>query len=188
MKKIHLKAGIAVAALLLAAAASATPTPFVASYAGVAQIVEVMNPAGPVVRFETTSAGSGPFDLSQYFSTDIVDLSTGVGSGSNRFVSEGGDELFGAFTVQIVPTATAGVLDLFGTVQFTGGTGLFHGASGSAGFTGSGVFTSDTTALSTLNFVGEVSLVPEPGTGALMLAGLASAAALSRRARRSRAA
>ncbi len=160
------------AATCMSDGADAGPTPFQASYDGTAKIVAVIDSNGPVVRFETTSSGTGSFDLASYFSTDIVNLGTGAGDGTNRFVAVDGDELFGVFTVQIVPTDTPGVLGLTGTTLFTGGTGRFNGASGSASFSGSGQFISETTALTSLRFAGELSLVPEPASVGLALTGL----------------
>ena len=159
-------------------AASAAPQPFNASYTGSAQVVEVLNPVGPVLRFQTHAAGSGAFDLGAYFSTDVIDMSTGAGSGTNRFVAGNGDELFAAFSVQVIPTAVANIVDLQGEATFTGGTGQFVGASGSAGFTGRGVFTSQTLATATLNYSGSIALVPEPASGLLLLGGLAMAVPL----------
>jgi hypothetical protein len=167
---------LAVAASTLAATASAVTLPFNASYDGVTQVVEVVNSVGPVLRFETTASGSGSFDLSSYFSTDVIDMSTGAGTGTNRFVAGNGDELFGSFNVQVIPTATANIVDLIGQATFTGGTGLFSGASGSASFIGTGEFTSATSALASLAYTGSISLVPEPGSGLLLAAGMGALA------------
>ncbi|MBT9502213.1 MAG: hypothetical protein IV092_13265 [Burkholderiaceae bacterium] len=166
---------------LASMSAAAAPQPFSASYTGTAQVVEVLNPTGPVLRFETLAAGTGAFDLGSYFSTDVIDMSTGAGTGTNRFVAGNGDELFGAFSVQVIPTAVPNIVELLGQATFTGGTGQFSGATGSAAFTGSGVFTSQTVATATLNYSGSIALVPEPASGLLMLGGLAMAAPLVRR-------
>jgi uncharacterized protein (TIGR03382 family) len=112
-----------------------------------------------------------------------VNLSTGVGTGVNRFVAGNGDELLGAFDVQLAPGDSPGALLLTGTTVFTGGTGLFSGATGSARFSGSGSFISDATALTSLRFSGEINLVPEPGSASLAMAGLLLAASWPRRRR-----
>lgn len=175
------------AALTLAAAASAPTSasvvtlPFSASYTGIAQVVEQINPVGPVLRFETLAGGSGFFDLASYFSTDVIDMSTGTGSGTNRFVAGNGDELYGSFTVQVIPTAVANIVELIGQADFTGGTGLFSGASGSAQFNGTGEFTSEGSAIASLTYSGSISLVPEPGSGLLVSAGVAALALGGRR-------
>lgn len=166
---------------LFSAVAQAAPVAFNAAYDGSAQIVALIDPVGPVVRFETTSIGNGVFDLHRYFSTDIVNLGTGVGSGNNRFVADNGDELFGDFTVQIFPIDEFGALGLLGTTVFSGGTGQFSGASGAAQFSGNGRFISETTALTSLVFRGELALVPEPGSAALVLAGLLAGVSRVRR-------
>lgn len=162
--------------------AAAAPVPFFASYGGTANIAEVIDPNVPVVRFETAMSGNGSFSLDDYFSTDVVDLSTGAGSGTQRFVAANGDQLFGAFFVQIVPSLTTpGALDLFGNTTFTGGTGSFHGATGAATFTGSGQFTSPTSAQAAFRFAGTLEFVPEPGTWALLVGALAAAIAFNPR-------
>jgi hypothetical protein len=168
-----------------APAAQAAMQPFSGSFQGGAQVVEVVDPATPVLRFQTQASGAGSFGLVAYASEDIVNMATGVGSGSHVFTAGNGDELFGQFTVQVVPTATPGTVDLFGQTRFTGGTGLFAQATGAADFTGSAVFTSETTALSTLNYGGSIALVPEPGGLSLMALGLAALSPWLRRRGRS---
>ena len=105
-----------IAAAAIAASALITPTTqagqagqvpnFHFESSGTAQVVEVINAQAPVLRFATQTEGSGGFMLTGYLSTDVVDMSTGQGSGSNRFVTASGDELLGSFTVQLIPTAT----------------------------------------------------------------------------------
>ena len=83
--------------------------------------------------------------------------------------------------MQATPTATPGALTLQGLTTFTGGTGLFAGASGSASFNGSGNFVSQTQASVKFSHIGNVSVVPEPSSGALLAGGLAALAAATRR-------
>lgn len=165
----------AVAAGLLWAAAGlaqATAAPFSAVVDGTSQIVEIINPTGPVVRVETAATGSGSVGLLSYDSGDVIDLSTGQGTGTNRFVTANGDQLFGSFSVQMVPGADPSLFGLIGVMSFNGGTGSFLGASGSGSFLGSGQFVSSSLALTHFVFEGQVTSVPEPGTAILALLGL----------------
>jgi hypothetical protein len=163
---------VLVTALCRGAPAMAAPVAFSAHVEGQSDIVGLLDPAGPVVQIETAASGQGSPGALRYFSADEVNLATGQGAGHNRFVAEDGAELFGIFTVQLVPTADPAVLELFGDVDFTGGSGRFAGADGFAHFTGAGTFISATTALSRFDFVGELLLVPEPPSVALVLAAL----------------
>jgi hypothetical protein len=147
-------------------------TSFSAVVDGESQIVEVLDPAGPVVRVQTAASGNGSAGALSYFSGDVIDFATGKGTGSNRFVRAGGDELFGSFSVQLVPGANPSLFDLIGQVTFTGGTGSWLGASGSAALFGSGQFVSPSLALTHFSFEGEISAVPEPSGAALLALGL----------------
>jgi len=171
------------AALLHLGPAVAGPISFSAQVSGQSDIVVVVDPTGPVVQIETSASGFGSLGALRYFSADVVNLTTGQGAGQNRFVADDGSELFGSFTVQLVPTADPLVLQLLGVVDFTGGSQRFAGADGEASFTGLGSFTSATTAISNFDFNGRLLLVPEPPTAALLLSALAAALA-RRRGRR----
>jgi hypothetical protein len=171
---IHMSSRAAVAGILFASSGlvQAGVVPFAATVEGMSQIVEVIEPNGPVVRVQTLAFGSGSFGALTYRSGDIVNLGNGQGSGTNSFTTAGGDELFGSFTVQFVPGANASLFDLIGEVLFTGGTGDFLGASGAASFTAQGEFFSAFEATTKFVFEGSVSTVPEPGTAVLGLLGL----------------
>ena len=171
----------AVASLLLAAVGlvQAGFVPFTATVAGVSQILEVIDPNGPVVRVETLAFGSGSPGSLTYRSGDTLNLGNGQGSGTNRFTTADGDELFGSFTVQLVPGADPSLFDLIGQVLFIGGTGDFLGASGFASFTAQGQFVSAFEAMTRFEFEGRVATVPEPGTVALGLTGLLGLLALA---------
>jgi hypothetical protein len=187
------KTSLSSAALALGLAALPTQSQaqayvLTANVSGNAIVTEVVDANGPVLRFVTQATGSGSFTglgllITGYTSTDVVNMATGVGSGSNVFIADNGDQLFGSFTVQATPTATPGALTLQGLTTFSGGTGLFAGATGSAAFSGSGSFISQTQALVTFVHSGSVAVVPEPASGALLAGGLAlvAAAAAQRR-------
>ncbi|MFO1329165.1 MAG: hypothetical protein U1F56_17530 [Rubrivivax sp.] len=161
---------------LLAAALSlqAAPVPFSAQVSGQSDIVGVVDPAGPVVQVQTAASGSGSLGTLQYVSADRIDLGTGQGQGHNRFVADDGSELFGDFTVQLLPTADPALLALAGDVVFSGGSGRFADATGWATFTGSGHFISAVNALTQFDFRGVLD-VPEPAMPVLALTALALA-------------
>ena len=185
MKTLFRKPRPLMAAMTLAAAActpaSAATVAFNASYGGVANVVEVIDETVPVLRFESFATGVGSLDLASYYSTDVIDMSTGAGSGVNIFTAGNGDELHGTFHVQVIPTAAANVVDLIGEATFVGGTGLFTGASGSALFTGKGVFTSATSAIAEFTYAGEIALVPEPAGWLLLSTGMVALVRYRRR-------
>jgi hypothetical protein len=175
------------AAAALAASALASPQAqalaFQMQTSGTSQVIEIINTQGPVLRFATQTEGTGSLGLTGYLSTDVINMATGQGSGTNRFVAPNGDELRGSFTVQVLPGATPGALSVQGLTRFEGGTGIFDGATGSASFVGTGQFVSDTRALVSFEHTGQLSMVPEPATGALLLGGLAAVAGGVRRQR-----
>lgn len=167
--RIALAAGMMSGATVAAAAA----LPFSATFAGESSIVEVLDPGVPIVRVQTTASGSGVLGIVGYRSTDVVNFATGVGTGTNRFIEDDGDELWGSFTVQLVPTADPATFDLIGDMVFTGGTGSFAGATGTGGFTGRGTFDSPTHALTHFDFTGRLARVPLPSTAWLLALPLA---------------
>ena len=166
----------ALAAGLLVAAPCFAQAAFVAFNAvvdGTSEIIEVVDPTGPVVRVQTLALGLATFGPVTYHSGDVINLATGAGAGSNRFVSDDGDELFGSFSVQMVPGADPSLFDLIGHMVFNGGTGDFLGAVGSASFVGHGQFVSASLAQTHFEFEGRLGSVPEPGSAALAALALA---------------
>ena len=174
IRAIHIVSRAALAGLLLAASglAQAGAAPFSAIVDGVSQILEVLDPSGPVVRVQTLAFGSGSPGALTYRSGDTINLGNGQGSGTNSFTAADGDALFGSFTVQLLPGADASLFDLIGQVQFTGGTGDFLGASGFAAFIAHGQFVSAAEAMTHFEYAGSVATVPEPSTAVLGLLGL----------------
>ncbi|MDP3226118.1 MAG: PEP-CTERM sorting domain-containing protein, partial [Rubrivivax sp.] len=159
--------------------------PFSAVVDGSSEIVEVVDPSGPVVRVQTAALGVGSFGSLNYFSGDLLNLATGEGRGSNRFVMVDGDELFGNFDVQMLPGLDPSLFTLSGLVTFVGGTGDFLNARGSAAFNGTGQFIAASLALTHFEFVGRVDVadVPEPATLLLVAAALVLMAGLARSGR-----
>ncbi len=171
---VSLMLAAAVGALVLPASAIASVVSFQATMSGDSAIVGVLDPTVPIVQVQTSATGSGVLGIQAYRSGDIVNFATGAGSGTNVFENALGDELYASFDVQLVPLDSPGAFLLFGTnMIFTGGTGIFAGASGTGSFTGSGQFISPSEALTRFVFDGELTLVPLPGTVPLALAALA---------------
>lgn len=177
---LHHLSRSALAGLLFAASGlvQAGFVPFTASVDGVSQILDVIDPSGPVVRVQTLASGSGSPGALTYRSGDTINLGNGQGSGTNRFTTAHGDELFGIFTVQLVPGVDPSLFDLIGEVLFTGGSGDFLGASGTASFIAQGRFVSAFEATTHFEFEGRVASVAEPSTALLGLLGLLAAAAM----------
>lgn len=175
----------ALVGLLFAASglAQAAYLPLSATVDGISQILEVVDPSGPVVRVQTLAIGSGSPGALTYRSSDIINLGNGQGGGTNSFTTADGDALFGSFTVQLVPGDDASLFDLIGQVLFTGGTGDFLGASGTASFIAHGQFVSAFEASTHFEFEGGVTTVPEPSTAVLGLLGLFAVAIRSASAR-----
>lgn len=75
----------AVAGLLFAASGlvQAAFVPFAATVDGVSQILEAIDPNGPVVRVQTLAFGSGSPGALTYRSGDLINLGNGQGSGTN---------------------------------------------------------------------------------------------------------
>jgi hypothetical protein len=71
-------------------------------------------------------------------------------------------------------------------IVFTGGTGLFAGATGEMTVTGTEVSTGPTTGAITASYVGTLSSVPEPGGLALLTPAIAVGAVVLVRARRNK--
>jgi hypothetical protein len=166
---------------LLTSPAQALVVPFSASFDGRSDIVGVLDPTGPLVQVQSQAVGSGVLGLVSYRSADQLNLGNGQGVGDNVFTAADGSQLFGHFTVQLLPTGDPSLLSLIGLVDIIGGSGRFDGADGLLSFSGGGQFVSATQALTRFVFEGRVQLVNEPNGLALALLALLLGAAARRR-------
>lgn len=137
---------------------------------------------GPPLLFEAlgTGTGTGSFSLTSLTLHLFINPVTSVAFGSSVYTAASGDTLF-SFSdddVVVFPPPGSDLLTFSGTETFTGGTGLFAGATGSATYTGAGVvtptgntFTLTSRGTITLNVVPEASTIVLLATGVLPLAG-----------------
>lgn len=94
--------------------------------------------------------------------------------------------LIGTYNGTLSATAVPGAFDVAEWISFTGGTGRYAGANGSATFTGLlefGMFEGIPGSTSTGNFTGTLSgpNIPEPATWAMMITGFGLVGASARR-------
>jgi hypothetical protein len=83
----------------------------------------------------------------------------------------GDDEIFGSVTGLATPTGTPLLTDLDLTYTILGGTGVYADASGSFGGIAISRLEPGVGSRFSLDFVGSVNAVPEPGTWMMMLVG-----------------
>jgi hypothetical protein len=144
--------------------------PFRATFTGVIEIIG-QNP--PFLDAIAEAEGENNlFNLTRYDARILLDSSSNPAftTGQNAFVSDDGNVLFGTFTQQtLFSTDPATIPSTFTGMQtFTGGGGIFAGATGSATFEGTFLQFSPTMAEFTISFTGNVTTVPEPGAVALL--------------------
>jgi hypothetical protein len=119
-----------------------------------------------------SGTGSNTLQGASDFTATITENSFFEGSfqpGTIVFTSlSNGNQISGVLNLAWVRDIAAPAFGLTGTVQITGGTGLYSGFTANTDVFGSGFFTAPTSA------TGTVALAPEPGTSSLfMLSGLA---------------
>lgn len=161
------------ALILMAAPAQATTTPITFSYTGTQSGPETLD--GSILTashllngsiFSSDPAWNAALNPFTGIDHDLIDLDNGILDGSVTFTFANGDTLFG----------TQHVIDLFEDAEtqflmFTGGTGEFLGATGSA--LGTASLTSDGYMTSGSGSIDIPAPVPEPASASLFLTGLA---------------
>ena len=141
---ITLVVSLGTAALLATACGDDNPTgpvtePFTATFTA----EQVVAPGGrcPALTVSITGSGQaepgGAFTTAQSHCVDPEGANPlAVSDGQLTLTFSSGSTLTGTYTDVLLPTATPGVFNLDGALTFTGGTGEFAGASGSAHATG----------------------------------------------------
>lgn len=192
---MFIRAGMAFAVLVSAAAAGADALPFSGTITGLG-LASVdgtcPSPSSPAhgVLAASTSDGSATLGSSTYshigYDHDWC-FSGPSGPISGTFnLYLGASTLFGSVTGMATPTTTMGVTDLDLTYDILGGTGSYLGASGSFGGIAVSNFVPGEGSHFSLNFLGSVNApaVPEPSSWALLLLGFAMVGTVIRRQRR----
>lgn len=169
------------AAFLLFAAAlpgAAAAASFTGSFSNVTQPGSPGGRCGPAPTLtlvfdpaRTTGTSSfGAFALSASHCVLPTPPVTNYDRGLFSFAFDAGDTLFGTYTgtLSFVPNAPANVVQDY---VVTGGTGRFDGASGTFRHIGTFAFGPGGVTTGQANFRGELSLVPEPASWALMILG-----------------
>jgi hypothetical protein len=102
-----------------------------------------------------------------YSDHSVVDLTTGLLNGTFSMMFANGDTLLGNVFEDVSAIVATGAGPFTQALTFTGGTGEFAGATGST--SGAGVAGGTVSGSGVLN----APAIPEPGSGALLLGGLA---------------
>lgn len=89
---------------------------------------------------------------------EVVNLATGEGAASYRFIAANGDEVFVEFAFLAIPTSPTGFF-VQGVWEITGGTGRYEGATGSGTYEGDVAFTGPANASGSFMLVGTISSV-----------------------------
>jgi hypothetical protein len=117
-----------------------------------------------------------PFEFTSMAATQVVDFGATppAGLGHFTFTAPGGDELRGDWNVIFLGTANPLEFVAPGSFTFTGGSGIFDGATGSGTLTALVHFADPTMTggTSTVAWNGQIALVPEPTIMALGCVGL----------------
>ncbi len=115
----------------------------------------------PVAQLTLTGSGWGSHlgKATCYSGDEVVDFTLPIPamSATLELTAANGDTLVAVMAAAVIPNID-GSITFSGTLTFTGGTGRFAGASGTAPFDGTGTPTSPTGGIGWFSFEGTVSL------------------------------
>lgn len=189
----RLATGWVLAALLATTGASAAPIVFSGERSNITPGAVPGGRCGPdllTISFAPGAfAASGTSNLGDfvYTATHCIAAPPPGNYTDGLFTWDFGDgTLEGSYFGSLAAATLPGQFNISETITFTGGSGRFAGATGSASYTGLlrfGSFGGVPVSFAEGRFIGtlDVAAVPEPGTWSLMLAGAAALAALRRR-------
>lgn len=166
--------------------ASAEVLPFTGSVTGLSSLIGADATCAPL-SFRTAinpSSTVGTSSLGSFtFGTSTCISPGGAISRGTFIIDFGADAFNGTFDGGSTPTSTSGISDTAWLFTVLGGTGRWEGASGT--FNGTGVADARTRPTHvSIDFVGNISAVPEPSSWALMILGFGGIGLVVRRRRR----
>ena len=143
-------------------------------------------PADVTVLIDHTTDTTSPFPFTSLVATERVIFTTtppSVEDGAFSFRDGDGNTMSGTFSGVLLPTEDPAVMTVTGPFSFSGGTGPYVGAAGGGTLDAVITFTTpdQSGGVSSIAWKGNVSVVPEPGSLALLVVGLAGLAGLRRR-------
>lgn len=148
---------LAISALVLAPSAvrAGAQVPFRASWDAQIAITPL---APPLVAVSGLGTGHGTHlgAMTAHSIAEVVNLATGEGAASYRFMAANGDEVFVNFIFWAIPTSPT-AFSIHGVWEVTDGTGRFDGATGAGTYAGQVEFTGPASAAGHFNLKGSIS-------------------------------